>query len=296
VSLSAPDEEDAVALPEKGERLEIGDVSQLEASPRIQAALRRLAKDKAPENVSQLVLWAVGGMSWDEIVRISRGWANAQELILARELASKIDALPAGETGRLLIEVAAKGDDAAPTAELLKGAFRDKTMLGLTVESVVPPKPTGPSVACKVQVTGTSAKPEASVQVAANDGRGAWLALGKFSLPVALDEAGKVKADAFGDALAGELLKRLVSVKLVKGAKVKGKESYSIKVENNSPMILNGVAVTGSVSKPNEPPKMLLGIALSPRRSMAVPASAEAVESFGLKDGIKVLALDLSGL
>jgi len=181
-------------------------------------------------------------------------------------------------------------------ADVLKGAFRDRTMLGLTVESTVPTRPTGPSVACKVQVAGTAEKPEASVQVAANDGKGAWAVLGKFSLPVALDEAGKAKADAFGDALAEELLKRLVSVKLVKGAKVKGKETFSIKVENNSPLILNGVAVTGPITKPSEPAKVLLGIALSPRRSMSFPASASAVETNGLKDGIKVLALDLSGL
>jgi len=296
VSLSGPNEDEAVVFPEKGEKLEIGDVSQLDANPRVQAALRRLAKDKAPENVSQLVLWAVAGMSWDEIARLSKGWANAQELVLARDLVSKIDALPASETGRLLIEIAARGDEASKAAESLKGVFRDRTMLGLTVESVVPAKPTGPSVACKIQISGTAARPEALVQVAANDGRGAWLALGKFTLPVALDEAGNVKGVAFGDSLAEELLKRLVSVKLVKGPKVKGKESYAIRVENNSPLILNGVAVAGSIAKPEEPAKMLLGIALSPRRSLAVPASAEAVEAFGLKEGIKVLALDLSGL
>ena len=41
---------------------------------------------------------------------------------------------------------------------------------------------------------------------------------------------------------------------------------------------------------------MLSGICLSPRRSMTVPASEEVVKSLGLKKGIKLVALDLSGL
>ncbi len=41
---------------------------------------------------------------------------------------------------------------------------------------------------------------------------------------------------------------------------------------------------------------MLSGIALSPRRSMTVPASEEFVKKMGLKKGMKVVAIDLSGL
>jgi hypothetical protein len=35
---------------------------------------------------------------------------------------------------------------------------------------------------------------------------------------------------------------------------------------------------------------------VSPRKSLAVPASEELVRSLGLKKGIKVVALNLSGL
>jgi hypothetical protein len=41
---------------------------------------------------------------------------------------------------------------------------------------------------------------------------------------------------------------------------------------------------------------MLLGISVSPRHHFTVPASAEAVERYGLKQGVRITALDLSGL
>ena len=41
---------------------------------------------------------------------------------------------------------------------------------------------------------------------------------------------------------------------------------------------------------------MLSGICVSPRRSLTVPATEEVVKSLGLKKGIKLTALDLSGL
>ncbi len=308
VSLNAPDAEGAVSFPAKGEPLTIGDVAQLGASAKVQAALRRLARDKAPENISQMVLWAVGGMGWDDIALISRSWANAQELALAKQLVADLDAdASKGDTGRLLIEVTAKDESRKGMAGELANLFARRTVLGLLVESKVPVRPTGPAVGVKVQLVGTSEKPEASVQLATTDGSGtSWTAVGKFTLPVLLDATGKVKSEEFGDALAEQLLKRLVVVKLVKtkansdGALIpsspKAKDTYAIRVENYSPLLLNGVAVTGSSAKPSEPAKLLVGISLAPRRTFSVPATSESVERFGLKDGIKVLALDLSGL
>jgi hypothetical protein len=40
----------------------------------------------------------------------------------------------------------------------------------------------------------------------------------------------------------------------------------------------------------------LSGIAISPGRTMLVPTPEDVVKSLGLKKGIKVLGLDLSGL
>jgi hypothetical protein len=305
VSLNGPDAEGGVSFPAKGEPLMIGDVSQLGASAKVQEALRRLARDKAPENIAQMVLWACAGMAWDDIAVISRGWANPQEVALAKQLVADLDAkISAGDTGRLLIEVSAKDEAQKGLAGDLSSLFAKRTVLGLTVESKVPARPTGPAVGVKVQLTTAS---EASVQLATTDASGtAWTAIGKFTVAVDRDDAGKVKLEEFGDAVAEQLLKRLVVVKLVKTkanaggglipASPKAKDTYSIRVENYSSLLLNGVAIVGAGAKPSEPAKLLAGISLAPRRTFSVAATPEAVERFGLKDGVKVIALDLSGL
>ncbi len=63
-----------------------------------------------------------------------------------------------------------------------------------------------------------------------------------------------------------------------------------------SPLRLNGVAAVGVGSKPDEKARVLSGISVPPRRSMTVPASEELVKALGLKQGIRVTAIDLSGL
>jgi hypothetical protein len=119
-----------------------------------------------------------------------------------------------------------------------------------------------------------------------------------------MDGDGQVcKLEVFGDALAEEILGRLVKVtvkKTVSGGLIpaapKAKDLYTIRVENYSSLLLNGIAVTGLGAKPSDPARVLLGISLAPRRTMALPMSGESVEKFGLKPGVKVIALDLSGL
>jgi hypothetical protein len=304
VSLGGPNEEGGISFPAKGEPLQIGDVATLGAGPRVQEALRRLARDKAPENVAQLAIWGAGGMSWGDIARLSRDWANAHELALARQMVAQLDS-KSDDTGRLLIEVSARDETQKAVAGELSGLFRDRSVLGLAVEGTVPARPVGPAVACKVQLSGNATKSEAIVQVAITDASGtAWTPSGKFTLPVIRDEAGKVKAEMFGDALADELIKRLVKVSVKKTQAATGglipqapraKDLYTIRVENYSPLMLNGVAVLGSNAKEGDPAKMLLGVAISPRRSLSLPATGESVERLGLKE-IKVIGLDLSGL
>jgi len=65
VSLSQPDpdSETGVSFPAKDEKLQLGDVSEINGDDRVQKALKRLAADKAPATISQLVMW-----------RLSRGW------------------------------------------------------------------------------------------------------------------------------------------------------------------------------------------------------------------------------
>ena len=92
-------------------------------------------------------------------------------------------------------------------------------------------------------------------------------------------------------------LNRLVRAQLIKGPRDKGKLTYRIRIDNASPLILNGLAALGTDSKPRtQTPRVLSGISIPPRRSMTVPASEEVVKTLGLKHGIRVVAIDLSGL
>jgi hypothetical protein len=250
----------------------------------------------APTSLSQLVMWRLaGGLEWDTITQLSEKWANDYELTLAKQFVERLDALPEGETGRLLIQV--DGVDAAsePMAKDVSKALEGKTVLGLVARmGEVPAAPDGPAVVCKVRLKAN----EAMVQVASSDALAQkWVLFGKFSLPVT-QEKGKIDVVRFADGLSEGILTRLVRAQVIKGSatKDKGKLVYQLRVDNASPLILNGLAVVGTASKDNEMPKVLSMISVSPRKSLTIPASEEIVRSLGLKKGIKIVALDLSGL
>jgi hypothetical protein len=279
-------------MPAKGETLRLGDISQMTDDVRIQGALKRLAEDKAPQTVAQLVMWRVGsGKDWDAIEGMSRSWANAHELTLARSFVDGLGTQPTEETGALLYEITSKGTAGEPAAQELRTALKEKTLLGLKGVSGVPAEPKGPAVACKVQINGQ----EATVQVATSDGPArSWTAAGKFTLPLTRTKTGELNVATVADGLAEGILDRMVRAQLSAGPRSKGKPTYKIKIENASPLILNGIAVLGKGSETES--KVLSGISIAPQRSMTLPATDEMVKSLGLKKGIRVIAADLSGL
>ncbi len=294
VSLSNPDPEAGLILPAKGESLRImGDIGRVNDDPRIQKALRRLSGGLAPASVSQLVMWRLaGGLDWDTIAQLSQGWANRHEMSLARDFVERLGSLPEGDSGRLLFQIVGTGSAEELQAAELTGAIEGKTVLGLRAVIGVPARPEGPAVACRVRLGGG----DALVQVFSSDGPAKnWVPFGKFTLPVAKDH-GKSGSARIADALAEGVLNRLVRAQLIKGPREKGKPTYGIRIENASPLILNGLAVVGSVDKPGETPKLLWGISLPPRKNMTLPAPDEAVKALGLRQGIRVMAVDLSGL
>jgi hypothetical protein len=238
-------------------------------------------------------MWRLaGGLNWGAIAQLSEKWANAHELTLAQDFVEHLSALPEGESGRLLFQVV--GTDAASQsmASELVETVKGKTVLGLQAAIGIPARPEGPAVACRVRLSGG----EALVQVASSDGSSqTWVPFGKFTLRVAKDQ-GKFDRARFADELAEGILNRLVRAQLVKGPREKGKPTYGIRIDNASPVILNGVAVLGTVKKPSETPKLLAGISIPPRKSVTLPTSEEAVKTLGLKQGIRVVAIDLSGL
>jgi hypothetical protein len=281
-------------MPEKGEKLRIvGDIAQVNGNPQVSKALKRLAVDKAPASIAQLVMWRlVGGLDWEFIADLSKKWCNDYELTLARDFVDRLDGLSNNETGHLQIDLHGNDDAsnsmAAEAIEALKGKF----VLGLQAEIGMPERPDGPTVACRVRLAAT----DAQVQLWSSDAAAReWLAIGKFSVPI-LNEKGTFDAGRFTDKLAEGILNRLVRAQLAKGPRAKGKLTYQIRIDNASPLILNGFAAVGAESADDKAPKFLSGICISPRRSMTVPASEDAVKNLGLKKGIRLIALDLSGL
>ena len=206
-----------------------------------------------------------------------------------------LDGLPEGETGRLLIQVDGKDAAGGPIAAEVSKVLRGKMVLGLNTQVLeIPSRPDGPAVACRVRVSGK----EAMVQVSSTDALAkAWVNFGKFTVPVR-DENGKADVAKFADGLSEGILNRLVRAQIIKGSatKDKGKLVYQLRIDNASPWVLNGLAMLGTASKGDEVPKVLPMISISPRKSLTVPTSDDVVRGLGLKKGIKLVALDLSGL
>jgi hypothetical protein len=294
VSLERPGAVNGVLLPAEGEKLQIGDISQLNKDPRVQKALKRLAAVKANIWVSQMVMWRVASrLSWDEIGQLAQSWGNPYELALAQNLVESLDDLPNDETGVLRFLVEAKDDKDQPRAEELTKAMKDKPILGLWAREGVPTEPLGPAIACRIRLDGD----EATVLVNSSDAAVEnWVPYGKFTLPIAVKD-GKLDINAFTDGVAEGVLNRMVRAKVAKGPKVKGKATYAVQIVNASPLILNGLAVVGAdVDEDDAQPRQLAGFSVSPRRSLVVPASEEVAKELGLKKNVHIVAADLSRL
>jgi hypothetical protein len=297
VSISSPDPQVGVSLPEKGERLRIaGDVADVNDDVQVHKALRRLTAEMAPTSVVQLVMWRLTGkLDWETIAVLSEKWANDYELTLAKDFVTHLDTLPDAETGRLLIQ--ADGKDAAgePIAAELTKLLQGKTVLGLVAQvGEIPSLPDGPAVSCRVRISGK----EALVQVSSSDAQAkGWVNFGKFSVPVAQGD-GKADVVKLADGLSEGILNRLVRAQIIKNSatKDKGKLVYQLRIDNASPLVLRGLAMLGTSSKEGEIPKVLPMISVSPRKSLTVPTNEDVVRNLGLKKGVKLIALDLGGL
>jgi hypothetical protein len=92
------------------------------------------------------------------------------------------------------------------------------------------------------------------------------------------------------------MVERLVRVRLARGPRVNGRESFRIKILNESPMVINGLALGGVEVTENNPPAVLSGMSLPPLKSLTVPATPEVVSRLQLKESLKVYAVDLSGI
>ena len=120
--------------------------------------------------------------------------------------------------------------------------------------------------------------------------------MGKFDLSLVKD-AKALKAEEIADAMSEGLVGRLVRVQIVKKDRTENtKAQFGLKIENASPLYLNGLAVTGSQIDDAKKVAAASGLTVGPRRSIVMPANQDAIRKLGLREGIRVLAADLSGL
>ncbi len=234
---------------------------------------------------------------------MSKGWANDRERALARQLVDRLEKadgkLPDAESGMLYWELTTQGSAAEPLDAELRSLLAKYTMLGLKTQEGIPATPDGPALACRLERAGD----RLNARVLSSDGQAAtWVSVGTFAVDVpAAARTEGAKADApraprLADAVADALLSKLVRARLSKGPRVKGKETYRVRVENGSPLILNGLALAGSPFSFKSTPSALAGLSLPPGKALTLPATADMVERLGLKNGVRVVAADLSGL
>jgi hypothetical protein len=313
VSLNGPGPNAKPLVPARGESLRISGIDEETDDPRTRVALKRLAEAKAPRTVAQMVLWYVtAGADWSDIGQLSQGWGNAHEIALARQFVAGLDPVegraPRSQTdpGVLYWEIKAEGDRAHQLADGLRVLWAKYPVLGLTAKEGVPASPKGPALACRLEVSDAAVVVKLTVSHPSGSD---WIAFGTTQIKLAALElepespatetsASVRERDAarLGDSVAEGLLTRLVRLHLTRGPKVRGKETFRIRIMNESPMILNGLALGGSEGSENHPPSVLAGLSLPPMKSLTVPGSAEMVERLHMKDGLRVLAADLSAL
>ena len=296
VSLCAPGVDGEVTLPADGEELTLRDIqADPRYSPQVRLALMHLAQAQAPETVAQLVLWHVAaGVDWTTLARISRRWANASEIALARDIAGRFESQAAATEspeGRLVIEILSDAEHNA-LAGSLRSTLEEQPIFGLRVRSGIPAQPTCPSIACRTKIAGT----EASVQLWLSDPAGKWVSAGKFTMPITNNPDLKAATASLTDTWAEGVLSRLIRVQLAISAKTKGKDTYKIRIDNVSSLVLHGLVLSGTTVSDRDKPSAVAGLSLPPKKTLTVPATSEVVERLGFKSGVRVLAASLTGL
>ena len=283
-----------MSLPAKGEKLQLGDISQINADAR---TARRPSSGWPPTRprrpCSQLVMWRVGRASTGRRSPSSRRLGQPPRADPgAASSSTGSTPCPTPRPATILFEVdgadepakgPARGDHEPSSRARRSWASRPK--LG------IPDRPEGPAVACRVRLSGGEATCRSQQrrhggevgplrQVHPAGGRPTASSTPRSS---ATPWPRACSAGWSGPSSAA-------------GPQVKGKPTYQVRIENASPLILNGLAVLGTGDAEGEAPKELSGICVAPRRSMTVPATEEVVKALGLRKGIRVVAADLSGL
>ncbi|WP_406696240.1 hypothetical protein V5E97_35155 [Singulisphaera sp. Ch08] len=302
ISLDGPRDDEQVNVPLKGERLRLGEIGQLKRGVRTELVLKRLSAENPPESVAQLILWNVaGGVEWPQVSRLSRAWANPAELALAKQFVLNLSdegvALGTPDSGHLYWEAEQKDSDAGSLVAAMEALLQKHLVLGLKPERGIPTSPHGPALACRLTIE--AAKVNVAFAKSEASGR-RWNSLGSLAITVGSlegdQDAIEVEAAEVIDAMSSGLLGKVVRAQLIKGPKSKGKETYTIRVDNGSPLIVSGLAIAGAEASKPVPFASLSGLSVAPLTSLRLPATPEIVEQLGLQKSVRIVAVDLGGL
>ncbi|SIO62449.1 hypothetical protein SAMN05444166_7050 [Singulisphaera sp. GP187] len=302
ISLDGPRDDESVNVPLKGERLQLGEIGQLKRGVATELVVQRLGAENAPETMAQLVLWNVAaGVDWSKVSRLSRSWANPAELALAKQFVSALSptgvALGTPASGHLFWDEERRDSGTDALAAAMSLLLQKHLVLGLKPERGIPGSPPGPALACRLIID----EDKVNVALATSDTRArAWSALGSLEITVGslAADPGAIESEAAEviDMMSSRLLEKLTRAELIKGPKSRGKDTYTIRVDNGSPLILSGLAIAGAEASKPIPFAALAGLSVSPLTSLRLPATPEIVEQLGLKQRIRVVAASLGGL
>ena len=251
----------------------------------------RLRGPQADGTVAQLAPWdLVEGSQGDILAEASHGRATDAELASARSFVRRLrnagGKAATEDSGKLYVEVD------GPATDALKVSLRGQTLLGLKVETALPDRTDAPALAIRLRAEGTGLA--ASVSASTGDASG-WRPAGKYTVKLN-DAKGQARATvAVADDVALGLVGQVFKVKLV-SKRSQGKTAYAIRVENESPIVLDGLALSSTAEPAAGKVSSVLGLGLPPRKAMVIGISPKAVERLGLKGGVQVFAADLSAL
>jgi hypothetical protein len=283
------------AMPAEGEPLRLGGIDDLSTDPRIRKALRSLVEQDVPQSIAQLAFSRLGGLEWDTIEERARGWANADEMVLARRFVERLDRDPsrlrAEQDGALYWEVIARSDDQSASADALRVTLRASPVLGIAPrEGAMPDRPEGPSLAVRVALSGPAEKTRVHISINASDANsGQWVPVTKFVLPESKGTE-ELKPAGLAEEISEGVLGHLVRVELIKGSSANGKKVPDrLRIVNTSPMTLHGLMVAGSSRDLTDAP-IFQGLALAPRRSTTVTVTPKAIQKLGLRSGLHATA------
>ena len=207
-------------------------------------------------------MWRLGSSTdWADIARLSSGWANAHEISLAREFVDRLDSLPDSETGTILFELEGADDAGKALAADLAKEFKAMTFLGLQAKLGIPDRPEGPAVACRVRLDRHRGHRPGRQQRRRRRRSGSPSASSPCRWPRMPPRTGpRSSATRWPRACWAGWSGRSSDA----GPQVKGKATYQVRIENASPLILNGLAVLGTGDAEGEAPKELSASASPP--------------------------------